>query len=103
DLRTLSDGDYALCVRATPQSGGTLVAMTSGGTIATLDAASGEAHVLGSLPFAGDEVEYEPLTGRAFLQGGWPGEGFELSLSTLELGPAIPSGTLFEGLEWVEG
>ena len=103
DLSSLENRQYALCVDATPQQGGTLYASSREGALVTLNLATGLGSFVGYIPYGSNEIEYDPVSGRAFSQlpdGYFYGIEFDVATGA-GIGSPIYDGGSYTGLEWV--
>ena len=88
--------------RAVP-AGGTLYGATRAGDLFTIDLSTGAGTLVGFLQSSTTEIEYDPLTGRAFSQfpGGF-GAGQEFDINTgFPIGEPVFNGVSFTGLEYI--
>ncbi|MFV2067560.1 MAG: hypothetical protein ACC645_11325, partial [Pirellulales bacterium] len=84
-------------------AGGLLYGTDRGGNLFTIDLETGAGTRVGTLPAPSTEVEFDPLTGRAFSQlpdGAFSGLEFDIA-SAVGIGGTIANGFAFNGLEWV--
>ncbi len=89
---------------STPLCADTLYASSTGGVLYTLNVNTSAATLVGNLPDNGlTEIEYDPISGRAFAQNGnLEGIGWEFDLTTgNQVGNSITNNFSFTGLEWV--
>ena len=88
----------------TPTPGCTLYGADTAGRLFTINITTGAGTLVGMLPTVpSTEIEYDPLTHRAFSQnGGFENSGSEFDINTgAAIGEFIPNGHAFTGLEWI--
>ena len=88
----------------TPVCANTLYGANTSGNLFTININTAASTLVGALPTApSTEIEFDPLTGRAFSQvGGFEFYGHEFDLSSgTGIGGQIPNAHTFTGLEWV--
>jgi hypothetical protein len=103
DLSSLENRQYSLCVETTSGQPGVLRASSREGAYVTLDLATGQSSFVGYVPYGSNEIEYDPLSGRAFSQlpdGNFQGIEFDVATGAA-IGSLIYDGASYTGLEWV--
>ena len=83
--------------------GGVLYGSSRAGELFTIDASTGSGALVGFLADASTEIEYDPLTGRAFSQfpdGAFAAQEFDIDTGAA-VGPVIGNGFAFNGMEWI--
>ncbi len=102
-----SGGGTVTLTSASGSSADTLYGSDRSGNYFTVNLATGAGTFVGALPSGSTEIEYDPLSGRAFSQfpdGAFQGQEFDPSTGAGfgSNGP-VPNGGSYTGLEWVGG
>lgn len=102
DISSLENRAYSLCVDTIGDDPGTLYAASEEGTLAAVNLSTAQASPVGLLPYPASEIEYDPVTGRAFEQFLTINSGQEFSVANgTAIGRQIDTNIVFESLEWV--
>ncbi len=81
----------------------TLYGVNRNGSLFTIDLETGIGTSVGDLPQSSTEVEFDPISKRAFTQFSsnmWTGQEFDIATGSA-IGPPISNGFVFNGLEWI--